>query len=109
MVCREDLVRLLLAEFAVVHDSDFFVVPLTLPSGSVCRITSLELRTTYGETIRVGPTHSDAGTQGWQMFRLTGDGSGTAGSGLLLLPPCAVDVLDGPLREEVVLTRDETV
>lgn len=103
----DDLGRLLLAEFALVYSNDFFVVPLTLPSGSVCRITRLEVRTTYGETIRIAPAHSGTGAA-WQMFQLSSDSPDTPGSGLFLLPPCAVDVLDGPVEEEVLLTRDET-
>jgi hypothetical protein len=107
----DDLGRLLLAEFALVYGNDFFAVPLTLPTGSISRVTTLEVRTTYGETARVEPAavHDGASGQRWRMFQVS-DGSPDTdkGVGLLVLPPCAVDVLDGPVEEEVLLTRDET-
>ena len=106
----DDLGRLLLAEFALIYGNDFFVVPLTLPSGSICRVTELEVQTTYGETVRVdaAPASSGVGTSRWQMFQLNNGKPDDPGPGLLVLPPCAVDVLDGPVAEEVLLTRDET-
>jgi hypothetical protein len=107
----DDLGRLLLAEFALVYGNDFFVVPLTIPAGSICRVTTLEVRTTYGETFRVPPAATRVTPDGrrWRMFQMTdGTTDSDAGAGLLLLPPCSVDVLDGPVEEEVLLTRDET-
>lgn len=107
----DDLGRLLLAEFSLVYGNDFFVVPVTLPAGSVCRITELQVQTSYGETILVPSTSeydSLAGLPRWRLFHLTdGTSDADSGSGLLVLPPCAVDVLDGPVVEEVLFTRDE--
>ncbi len=107
----DDLGRLLLAEFALVYGNDFFIVPLTLPSGSVCRVTALEATTTFGETLRVQPAAQHDGARGlrWRMFHVS-DGSpdNDSGAGLLVLPPCGVDVLDGPVDEQVLLARDET-
>jgi hypothetical protein len=105
----DDLGRLLLAEFALLYGNDFFVVPLTLPAGSVCRITGLEVRTSYGETVQVpSAANSGADVLRWRMFQISDSNpDADTGTGLLVLPPSAVDVLDGPVEEEVLLTRDE--
>jgi hypothetical protein len=96
----EDLGRLLLAEFALVYGNDFFLVPLELPVGALCRVTALEVRNTFGElvTIPADPPGQD-GT--WRLFRLTG-------TDLLFLPPALGWRIEGAPIEEVSLLRDET-
>ncbi|MBK7624714.1 MAG: hypothetical protein IPJ14_19195 [Kineosporiaceae bacterium] len=98
----DDLGRLLLAEFALVYGNDFFVVPLTVPAGSLTRITRLEVLTTYGERVTIPRAGTLPGRRPWRMFEIDGDTEGR-----LLIAPCAVDVLDGPVAEEVLFTRDE--
>ncbi|MER5627891.1 hypothetical protein ABT061_43400 [Streptosporangium sp. NPDC002544] len=100
----DDLGRLLLAEFCLIYGNDFFFVPLTLRAGSVCRITELEVHTTYGEVVSIPPAavhDKKKGRMGWAMFQFDGE------PGVLVLPPCSVDVLDGPATADILFTRDE--
>jgi hypothetical protein len=110
----EDLGRMLLAEFALVFGSDWLLVPLEVPLGSLVRIVSLDVRDTFGRTLRVGPTSALEGPLGgWRMFTLSGDGTaapapGSAFADALLVPPVLAAGLRGRDLEEVLLLRDET-
>jgi hypothetical protein len=101
-VAPEDLARLLLLEFAFCYANDYFVVPLQLAPGSLCRIESLTATNTFGDVIAVGPLAAAArGAKPWRMF--------TIGElGAFFLPPTLAPTLDGERVEEVFLTRDET-
>jgi hypothetical protein len=108
----DDLGRLLLTEFALVYGNDFFCVPLAVPTGSLTRVTTLEVTTTFGETVTV-PTAAAAdraaGRDRWRMFHLSaGRPDAGAGEGWLFVPPAALDVQDGTAVEDVLLARDET-
>lgn len=113
----DDLARLVLAEFTLVYGNDFFAVPLAVPVGSITRVHGLEVTTTFGDTITVpsAVTHDGSSTAGrrWRMWH--GDGAagavvaaGAAGPVGLVVPPAAVGALDGPIVEDVLLTRDES-
>ena len=52
-VAPEDLARLLLLEFAFCYANDYFVVPLQLMPGSLCRIEELTAVNTFGDVIAV--------------------------------------------------------
>jgi hypothetical protein len=109
----EDLGRMLLTEFALVFGGDWLLVPLEVPLGSLVRIASLDVRDTFGRTLRVGPTSALEGSLGgWRMFTLSGNGAAPDASSpltnALLVPPVPVAVLQGRDLEEVLLLRDET-
>jgi hypothetical protein len=112
----DDLARMLLVEFAVTFGNDWFVVPLDLDVGSVCRITSLVVADTFGVRTLVpgigGSTHPTAGS--WRMFCHTvvapAAPASPAGAdpGLLYLAPRLARSIDGPVLDDVYLLRDET-
>ena len=99
-----DLGRLLLAEYALVFGTDWFVIPLELAVGSVFRLQTLEVRDTFGVTTQVGPSRNMDGTR-WAMFNLS-RASGSL-TDLFLLPPTLAGRLEGDPLEEVALFRDE--
>jgi hypothetical protein len=104
-----DLGRMLLAEFGLVFGADWLVVPLAVPVGSVVRIDRLDVRDTFGRTVRVPPA---AGLDGpgavWGLFGLTAAGTAAAPpGGPLLVAPALAGSLPGPALEEVLLVRDE--
>src|SRR4029079_3684071 len=78
-------------------------VPLGAAVGTLVRITSLDVRDTFGRTVTVGPT-APAGD--WGMFGLT-RADGPPDGALLLAPTLAASV-QGRDLEEVLLLRDET-
>ncbi|MGW7719818.1 hypothetical protein ACWGKK_36745 [Streptomyces chartreusis] len=105
----EDLARLLLMEFALVHGGDFYAVPLPVPVGSVTAVRSLTVVTTFGDIVDVPSVADVDATRGRSPFRLfepsLPDGSG---AGWLVVLPTSVGALAGAPLEEVLLTRDET-
>jgi hypothetical protein len=110
----EDLARMLLTEFALVFGGDWLLVPVEVPLGSLVRIVSLDVRDTFGRSLRVGRTSALEGPLGgWRMFTLSSDGaapsaSAGASSDALLVPPVVTARLQGRDVEEVLLLRDET-
>jgi hypothetical protein len=71
----------MLREFALIYGNDWFVVPLPVNVGSLCRITALVITDTFGVTQTI--THYAATADGgrWRMFAVSGD---TAASGSVL-------------------------
>lgn len=99
---REDLAHMLVLEFALAFGNDWFVVPLRLPVGALCRIGSLIVTDTFGHETEIEPAHRL--DPRWRLFSLSGLESA---DDVLFLPPSLVASLDGPPLEEVVLLRDE--
>jgi hypothetical protein len=110
----QDLARLLLVEFAITYGNDWFVIPLDVEVGTLCRTQSLIVTNTFGERFLMRPS-TDAPTpaSAWRMFQLSAqDAVGKLGtvdptSGVFLLPPTLMStVASGPL-EDVLFLRDE--
>lgn len=109
-----DLARLMVAELATIYGDDMFVVPLTVPIGSLTELRSMEVYDTFGGRTTVPSTAmADTGTgkpeeRAWRMFELTGDAvEDDHPSPWLLIPPTLAGGLDGPVLERVALARDE--
>lgn len=102
----EDLSRLLLLEFALVYGNDWFTVPVDLPVGSLSSVASLELDTTFGETVSVGDAvvTDDDPTTDWNMYSLGLDPAGDE-RGLFLAPTLVERVESDPV-ETVEFSRD---
>jgi hypothetical protein len=99
-----DLSRILVAEYAILYSNDWFLVPLELPVGSVCRIRTLQVTDVFGGTHLVSEGGS-GGSERWSLFRMSGASSGH--SDLLFLPPSLPAELQGPPVEEVRFLRDQ--
>jgi hypothetical protein len=113
----EDLGRMLVTEFALVYGGDWLLVPLEVAAGSLVRIISLDVRDTFGRTVRVGPTTSlEPPTARWRMFGISpwvaadAAGAGTsAPPDVLLVAPALASSVQGRAIEDVLLLRDEMV
>ncbi len=68
----QDLARLLLIEFAITYGNDWFVIPLDVEVGALCRTQSLIVTNTFGERFLIRPS-TDAATPAstWRMFQLS--------------------------------------
>ena len=107
-----DVVRMLLTDFALVYGDDWFLVPLDVPVGVVHRITSMEVRDTFGITSTVTPTVGELSAattahRQWAMYRTTGIGGPDLGLDVLFVPPALAMTTSGPPIEEVAYFRDE--
>ncbi len=111
----DDLLRLLLVNFALVYGSDWYLLPVELTPGAVYRPRSLVVTDAFGERTLVrhygaldGPPHD------WRLFSLTpragaafSTSAGTRGQDVLFVPPVLAAGLHGDPVEEVLFLRDE--
>jgi hypothetical protein len=107
-----DLLRLLLVGFAVEFGNDWFVVPVELEVGAVCRVRSLVVTDTFGQRTLIRPyAQIDAPRRDWRLFCLHGApaATGTADdtAELLVLCPSLAGALHSEPVEEVLFLRDE--
>lgn len=108
-----DLLRLLLVSFALDFGNDWFVLPVELDVGAVCRVRSLVVTDSFGQRTLVRPAAQvDAPRRDWRMFTPSPSDPATAGeedlsAELLLLAPATAAGLHGEPVEEVLLLRDE--
>jgi hypothetical protein len=109
----EDLARMLLVEFAMTYGNDWFVIPVELPVGSLCRTASLVITNTFGERILIHAS-SDLGAPyaSWRMFQLSavrapGAPVTVPDAKLFFLAPSLMNPLEGQPVERVLFLRDE--
>jgi tetratricopeptide (TPR) repeat protein len=105
-----DLAKLLFIEFALVYSNDWFVIPYSLPLGSVAAIRGMAVTNVFGdrEWITAAGSGADANWQQWDMFSInvTGEAGATRDTSLLVLPTAA-SIQRGEPIEDVSLIRDE--
>jgi hypothetical protein len=99
----DELLRLVLVEFALTYGNDWFVVPIELEPGALYRLQSLVVTDAFGERTLV-PHYGDVDDAhaGFRHFTLA-----AASPDLLLLPPARAGALSGSPVEEVLFLRDE--
>jgi hypothetical protein len=113
----DDLVRMLLVEFALIYGNDWFVIPVELDVGTLCRVSSLVVQNSFGEQITIPPFEQAGGMgAGWRMFGISADRSVSTMPSLIwmpppqslfFLPPALGGSVQGPPIEELHLLRDE--
>jgi hypothetical protein len=103
-----DLARLVFLEFATVYGNDFFLMPVELPMGVICRMRSLVVDDNFGGRTLIRPSRQTA-AGGFGMFdlALASPGDGDTAPELLLLPPVLGPNLVSEPVEQVQLLRDE--
>lgn len=105
-----DLNKLLLLEFILVYANDWFIVPFTLPVGSLADIKGLMVTNVFGENIWVQAAGSgfDEDWQRWNMYTLNVKGTEEVPADLsLVVLPAARKVLESKPTEEIFMLRDE--
>ena len=107
-----DLAKLLFIEFALVYSNDWFVIPCTLPSGSLAQVRGMAVTNVFGERLWIEPADQgvDEAWGRWSMFTinvLNAPAGGSSADTTLLLLPTLAAAQYGPLQEEVFLVRDE--
>jgi hypothetical protein len=111
----DDLVSLVLIEFALIYGNDWFIIPVELGVGSLTRVRSLTVTNSFGEQVAIPPlTPPNALANVWRAFSLSVDQrfptsgfSPPAGRDMLFLPPALGPSLNAQPVEELWLLRDE--
>jgi hypothetical protein len=107
----EDLARSVVASFATVAGDDWFIVPCSLPAGSLAQVTRLRVLDDFGTWTNVPAAAArDGGARGrpWRFFELSGDPGPAGGQApLLFLPPIVDSTEQSRPLELVDFRRDE--
>ncbi len=102
--------KLLLMEFALVFANDWFLMPFTVPAGTIANVRGVTVTNTFGERTWVEPTGkgSDEDWQRWTMYSLDirGDKESPADLSLVVVPSVPKIQESEPI-EGVHLVRDE--
>ena len=107
-VQRQDLAKLAVMDFMLLHGNDWFLAPVDIPVNSLYQIGSFLVRDVFGGLTVVDRTdRSKTATGGlWTMFSTVADG-GVAD--FFLLPPTAsVAMQTGGVLEDLRFLRDPT-
>jgi hypothetical protein len=108
-----DLAHLMMIEYASSYGNDWYVVPLTVPVGTVTRVDSLVVTDTFGVRSLLRPIGDPALPKPyfsmWQQasMRYAGDQLGAPVSNRFFLPPTLARSVDGAVLEDVLFMRDE--
>lgn len=102
---EHDLGRLLLAEFAMSWGNDWFLVPVEVDAGSLCRINELVVTDTFGITTRIVPHWQH--TPYWSLGHLSQNANTPSLRHFLFVPPVLASSHQSPNLEEVRFLRDE--
>lgn len=106
-----DLAKLLLIDFGLVYANDWFLVPFTVPAGTLATVRGVAVTDVFGERTWVeaaGRGETDDWER-WAMYLMStlhGDDGVPADLSLAILPT-AQKVLEGRPLDEVALIRDE--
>lgn len=107
---RRDVGRLVVTDFMLVQGNDWFVVPLELPVGSVCRVDELSVRDVFGGLTWVprADTSASDSYDKWTLFTSAVIDAPTTVAPLLVLPPSVSAAIQvGDPIEDVRFFRDE--
>ena len=106
-----DLAKLMFMEFALVYSNDWFVIPYSLPLGSITQIRGMVVTNTFGDRLWIQPAGAGAESnwQQWSVFSVDTVGGATAARDTsLILLPTAAKIQQGDPIEDVMLIRDES-
>lgn len=105
-----DLNKLLLMEFGLIYANDWFLFPLTMPTGSIANVRGISVTNTFGERywIEAAGKGEDDDWQRWSMYTISTKGvdNATADNSVLILPSTD-KMLEGKALEEIRMIRDE--
>jgi hypothetical protein len=105
-----DINKLLLMEFALIYANDWFLMPFTVPSGTIANVAGMAVTNVFGERtwVEAAGRGSDADWQRWSMFTLSTKGSDAVPADQsLFVVPSVPKIQESEPIEAVELIRDE--
>lgn len=104
-----DVVKVLVAEFALLFGNDWFMFPMAHRYGSLVEVEGVVVTDVFGERTFVEPAVKNEGTSWsrWSFFELTGARAEGFGPHLFL-PPAVTSSQESAPLESVTLLRDES-
>ena len=108
-----NIAKILLAEFALMYSNDWFVIPFTVPAGSISEVKGIVITDTFGEKTLVKPAgQGDADDwTAWTMFNLTKTANSEGHTGKVdprvMIPPAIQKAQESKPLEAVEMVRDE--
>jgi len=102
----DDLARMLLVDFAITYGNDWFVIPVDVPVGTICKINSLVITDTFGVRTLIPSIDRSAHPASihWRMFKNTGNSDTPTN---LFLAPTLKRTMESTPLDEVLFLRDE--
>jgi hypothetical protein len=106
---KSDLARLAVMEYALVFGNDWFLLPVTLPTNALYKVSQFKVRDNFGIEVPIPPARNLDGSQ-WTMFEMSVKPSPNAvrtrlDDCLYLCP--TLETMEGPPLEHVLMMRDE--
>lgn len=105
-----DIGKLLFMEFGLVYANDWFLIPYTLPVGSMTDVSGISVTNVFGERIWVSAAGGgfDNDWSRWSMFNLSikNDMRAQADTSLVLLPTVP-KIQNAEDKESILFIRDE--
>ncbi len=105
-----DINKLLLIEFGLVYANDWYLLPFTLPAGSIANIRGMTVRNVFGENYWISATGKglDDDPNRWTMYSMDIAGTDHRPADLsLMIVPSVPKIQEGKPLEEIQLARDE--
>lgn len=105
-----DINKLLLMEFGLVYANDWYLLPITLPAGTIANIRGMSVKNVFGENIWISATGKgqDDNPNRWTMYSMDVVGNDRQPADLsFMLVPSVPKIQEGKPIEEVQLVRDE--
>lgn len=105
-----DINKLLLIEFGLVFANDWYLLPLTVPAGTIASIKGMSVKNVFGENLWIKATGRglDDDSNRWTMYSMDIAGEDKESADLsLMVVPSVPKIQEGKPIEEIQLTRDE--
>ena len=102
--------KLLLMEFGLIYANDWFLLPQTVPAGTIATVSGLSVTNVFGERIWVEAAGrgADDDWQRWAMYTLSTRGTDAIPADLsLVILPAVPKIQESDAVERVELIRDE--
>lgn len=105
-----DINKLLLMEFGLIYANDWYLLPITLPAGSISNVRGMTVRNVFGENFWISATGrgQDDDPNRWTMYSMdiAGPEHRPADTSFMVIPSVP-KIQEGEPLEEIWLVRDE--